>query len=217
VICGAANTEEGVARDTVLRIGQAWSKRGIGQAFAIKNLLSFGLHAFGATSSPAGVADGRFFAWLAQAQWAHRVSFGRSDGQVILRSDAQFAKSPLLGLEKFAIGGHSTVRGYLENELVRDDGVIGSAELRAPIFSRNDGATSLEVAPFVDIGSGWNLHHLSGDHQTLPSAGIGLRGKLLNRLQAEIYWGHPFAERLRPLEQNLQSHGIHAGIIWKAP
>ena len=168
-------SEEGISRDSVLRVGQTWTRRGVGQALAVRNSLSMGLHAFGATRNPAGIADGRFVALLSQFQWAHRVNAGRPGGQVILRSDVQLANSPLLGMEKFAIGGHSTVRGYRENEAVRDNGLIGSAELRVPIQSRADGATALELAPFVDAGLGWNANRLLRDTQTLPSAGAGLR------------------------------------------
>ena len=37
--------------------------------------------------------------------------------------------------EKFSLGGVNSVRGYRENELVSDNGVIGSMELRIPLSS----------------------------------------------------------------------------------
>ena len=71
-------------------------------------------------------------AWLGQFQWARR--FGERDYQVIFKSNLQLANDPLLPMEKCALGGLETVRGYPENTLVRDECFVASLEFRVPVY-----------------------------------------------------------------------------------
>ncbi len=50
--------------------------------------------------------------------------YGKVQGQV--------ADGPLVSSEQFSIGGLDTVRGYLESEVLGDDGIVGNLELRTP-------------------------------------------------------------------------------------
>lgn len=206
-------TENGVARASVVRFGQNWTKREIRQAMWLRNTLSVGLGIFGATVHEGNVADSRFVAWLGQFQWARRVHALRS-GQVIVRGDAQLTNSPLLGMEKLVLGGEATVRGYRENEMVRDNGLIGSVEARIPIVARGDAPALLALAPFVDVGRGWDAAGGLNDAQTLPSAGVGLRWRIGKKAEAELYWGHAFRDLVRPGPWNPQDSGIHVGFSW---
>jgi hemolysin activation/secretion protein len=162
-------------------------------------------------------APSRFVTWLVQGQWARRLG-GLGDGaQLILRSDSQFSDSLLPGLEKFALGGRNTVRGYRENELVRDNGLVGSLEVRIPIVQRRNAGFVIEIAPFADVGRSWNHNQITAEAETLPSAGAGLRLRRRNKLQAEVYWGYAFRDLGRRSDWNLQDHGIHIGVSWSLP
>jgi hemolysin activation/secretion protein len=209
-------TEDGVAHVSVIRFGQAYTRSGIGQALAMRSSLTVGLKIFGATH-PVGSSDARFLAWLGQFQWARRIRALGAGAQFILRGDAQFADSQLPGLEKLALGGRETVRGYHENELVRDNGMLGSAEVRIPVLKLGDEAMVLEVAPFADVGRSWNTNQPSVQAETLPSVGAGLRLRNRNRLQAEIYWGHAFRDVGAIGKWSLQDIGIHVGLVWRIP
>ncbi len=44
----------------------------------------------------------------------------------------QISDGPLVSSEQFSIGGLDTVRGYLESEVLGDQGVVGNIELRTP-------------------------------------------------------------------------------------
>lgn len=50
--------------------------------------------------------------------------YGKVQGQV--------ADGPLVSSEQLSIGGLDTVRGYLESEVLGDDGIVGNLELRTP-------------------------------------------------------------------------------------
>jgi len=90
-----------------------------------------------------------FFIWLGQAQYAWRML---DDGtQLVLRGNAQFSDSPLLPLERIAVGGFNTVRGYRENQLVRDDGFSISTEFHYPLIGGDiHSAHKLTLASFMD-------------------------------------------------------------------
>jgi hypothetical protein len=99
---------------------------------AARSTFSLGVDALGATVNGGPVPDGQYLAWLGQFQWVRR--FDDRGDQFVFRTDLQLAEDPLLPLEQFAVGGASTVRGYRENQLVRDNGFVTSAELRIPTF-----------------------------------------------------------------------------------
>lgn len=54
--------------------------------------------------------------------------------RLLLRASAQLSDDPLMSLEKLAIGGVDTVRGFRENTYVRDNGVALSVEMQLPVW-----------------------------------------------------------------------------------
>jgi hemolysin activation/secretion protein len=210
--------EEGVATVSVLRFGQDWSYRTRRQVFAARSMLTLGLDLLDATIHDEKVPDGDFLAWLGQLQWARRFDF--LDAELIARCDAQLATSPLLGLEQFAIGGRYTVRGYREKTLVRDNGLVGSLEVRFPVWRRADTRPILELAAFVDAGYSWDRTREGIekiDPETLLSVGLGARWLFTNHLRAEIYWGHAIEEVEYAGPWNLQDSGLHLQLSFAFP
>lgn len=211
--------ENGKCDITVLRFSQEWSLRRPTQVFAARSVFSLGIHAMGATSHNSD-PDGQFFAWLGQFQWAKRLKVPEKS-QVIFRTNIQLSADPLLPLEKFSLGGSNSVRGYRENELVRDNGIFTSLELRIPIFrmplsfiakSHEDGW--VQLAPFVDWGWSGNTDSTTPDPETISSAGIGIRWDPGSALHGEIYWAKALREIDYP-EYDLQNDGIHFLLTWR--
>jgi hemolysin activation/secretion protein len=202
--------EDGVSKVAVLRFGQEYTYRSRNLALAARSTLSFGLDVLGATENPRGVPDGQFFAWLGQVEFARRFAF--LDAQVIARGDLQISDSPLLSLEQFAIGGHSSVRGYHENALVRDNGLIGSLELRLPFFHRSEGVPWLEIGPFVDAGYSWSEDRDTDGPTTLVGVGIGARVNFSDRIRLVVEWGEALKNVNREGDFRLQDHGLHLSL-----
>ncbi len=198
----------------MVRLGQDWSYRTRAQVFAVRSQLSVGLDVLGATENGGDIPDGQFVAWLGQFQWARRLPL--LDAQLLVRADAQLADSALLGLEQFAIGGHESVRGYHENEVVRDNGFVGSVEARIPIWSRGDG-TRVELVPFFDLGWGKDRDRSTRGPTTLSSLGLGVRASLRERIRLEAYWGEALRDLDRRGDDDLQDHGIHLRFAVVAP
>jgi hemolysin activation/secretion protein len=200
-------SDDGKSRVAVLRFYQDWLRRDASQVLAARSTLSLGVDAFGATVRGGNTEDGQFLAWLAQLQWARR--FDRLLGlEAVFRTDLQLASSALLSLEQFSLGGATSVRGYRENEIVRDGGFVSSLELRLPLWRAGDGRPVVQLAPFVDGGRAWSEDRPNPKPRGLASVGVGLRVAPIPRLYGELYWGHQLRKVDEP-DDTLQDHGIH--------
>ena len=131
----------------------------------------------------------------------------------MLRADAQFSRDPLLPLEKFSVGGAVSVRGYRENQYVRDNGVAISAEYRYPILrvalpglTRSDTEGWVELAPFFDSGASRN----HGDQSVrISSIGLGLRWEPMRGALAQVYFASASPGINSSGARNLQDKGVH--------
>ncbi len=199
---------------------QDFTHRETEQVIALRSTFRLGVDALDATMNR-NAPDGEFLAWLAQAQWIRRVplDIGFGDGLVVLRGDLQLSTDGLLPLEKLAIGGADSVRGYRENQITRDAGVIASLEGRLPVYRRALELPGLgrrdalvQLAAFVDYGRGWNLggNRLTED---LLSAGGGLKLSLGRHIEADLYVGHAFIDIADGADGNLQDAGIHFRLV----
>ncbi len=171
------------------------------------------------------IPDSKFFAWLGQAQYVRRIfdteplrkkpdTFGWNmlrETLVVLRGNVQLADEPLLSLEQFSIGGMQSVRGYRENQLLRDNGFFVSAEVRIPLWLAKDKTPLVSLAPFFDAGGGWNVNKVDDNYETIYSAGVGLLINATKHAQATIYWGHPFVD-FAEKKISLQDYGLHFAI-----
>jgi len=209
--------EDGESTVTAVRFSQEWTYRTQRQVIAARSRFSLGIDALDATIHDPDIADGRFFSWLGQFQWA-RV-FGPWDIQLIFKTDLQLCNEPLLPLEQIAVGGRYSVRGYRENQLVRDEGLIASLESRIPIVHNKPWAEYLQFAPFIDFGKAWNRGIRTPSPRSISSVGLGLRwaATLMRtpftlRPRLEIYWGHPLRDVDTP-ENDLQDDGIHFQLV----
>jgi hemolysin activation/secretion protein len=216
----APGADEGKTRDTALRFALEWLDRTPRQVIAARWRFSLGVDALGATiNDDSDLPDGRFLVWLGQFQWARRLDPG--DMQVLFRLDVQLTTEPLVPLEQIAIGGRFSVRGYRENQLVRDNGLIVSLESRIPLIRNTRWAEFVQVVPFVDVGRGWNRKVATPDPTMLVSIGLGLRwaatwpGAVPLRTQLEVFWGY----RLKHVETeggDIQDKGFHLQFVLAA-
>ncbi len=207
----------GESEISVLRFSQEWVDRTLTQVIAARSTFGFGLDMMDATINEGDVADGRFITWLGQFQWLRRISFLNS--QLLFRTDLRFSNDPLLPMEKFSIGGASTVRGYRENQLTTDNGVISSFELRIPLVQlkipglskgQNDGF--LHLGPFFDFAQGWNTDRPDPSPDSISSVGLGLRWSISSKILAEVYWGYGLRDIDNSGEHDLQDEGVHFQI-----
>jgi hemolysin activation/secretion protein len=198
---------EGRADLSVVRAGTDYVRRGKSRVLAGRLSLSAG--------QKGQLPESHFLALLGQLQWGQRLTW--RDSQLVGRVDLQLSDSALPGMEQLAIGGHSTVRGYRENTLVRDAGVLASFEARVPLLKRPTEQSILELAPFVDLSRSWNRHREAPGPAALGSLGIGLRWWPWPAVRVEAYKGWAINRLNFSPGSDWQDHGIHVGIVYEEP
>jgi hemolysin activation/secretion protein len=206
-----AASKNGRSDVTAIRFGQQWLTRTENRTIALRSTFSVGIDALGSTITSTGEGDSRFLAWLGQAQYVQRIGL---DSELVVRLGAQLANNPLPPIEQLSVGGFDTVRGYRENRLVRDQGIIASAEWRIPIW-RQRGVPVLDVAPFVDAGYCWNFHaDRANPPELISSAGVGLLYNPNPHLALSVYYGVPFKHFED--SNDVQDHGLHFDLVLSA-
>jgi hemolysin activation/secretion protein len=115
--------------------------------------------------------------------------------QIFGQLQGQAAGMPLVDSEQFALGGLTTVRGYLESEVLGDSAVCGTLELRSPSLLAWIGpeANEWRFFGFVDAGAAWLNDPLPGQQEefSLWSYGFGSTMRLLDHLNASFAVGFP--------------------------
>lgn len=97
-----------------------------------------------------------------------------------LSADGQWSPNRLLSSEEFVVGGAPYGRGYNYAEIGGDQGLAGSAELRAGFDPKRGAFSFLQGYGFFEAGKVWNLHRGGGDAD-LASTGAGVRARLGER------------------------------------
>jgi hemolysin activation/secretion protein len=194
----------------VVRAVQLWTWRTRSDVVAARSTFSVGLDVWGATTE--GKVDGQYFAWLGQTQWAHLFSEKLWRTELLVRADAQIANDPLLPIEKFSLGGLNSIRGYRHNRVVRDNGVLGSLELRLPLYRDAFGRPIVQLVPFAEIGHGWD-DAATLPAETLASVGVGFRISPWEWLLAEAYWGSELNDIPGPSDNDdIQDDGFYIRV-----
>jgi len=202
--------ENGQTRIFALRFTQEYTSRTLQQVLALRSQFNLGVDAFDATNNDDPEPDSQFFAWRLQGQYVRRLA---RDTLVVLRSDLQLANTALVPLEQFSVGGVQSVRGFRQDALLTDNGFLASAEVRLPLLRVEEVQGVLQVAPFVDLGVGWNNdteNNPNPEQQTLVGLGVGLQWQM-NNLTARIDYGIPLTEDINDGD-TLQEEGIYFSV-----
>jgi hemolysin activation/secretion protein len=140
--------------------------------------------------------------------------------QLYGKAQGQIADSPLVSSEQFSAGGLDTVRGYLESEVIGDNGIAGTAELRTPnigewlkpLFKDAAAPETPQVNPiddwriflFVDAAH-VTIHEALPEQQArfdLAGYGIGTRFKLLQYTNGQFIYAVPTRDQASTLATN---------------
>ena len=179
---------------------QRWEK----QAFAIRSTFTFGKTNVVENAQFGDIVPPKRYAfWLGQLQFTRRLFEG--GGDLLLRANLQYSRDRLVSLERFAIGGVSTVRGYRENQVVRDEGFNASIEFRYPLFDRPSNRHRVTLIPFIDYGEAKNKGEAK---EELASVGLGINYQL-GGLSADLFYGKRLIEPDVKSSGDLQDDGIH--------
>ncbi len=206
---------DGDTRIFVLRFAQEWTRQSANSVLALRSEFSFGLDVFSSTTNEQiegveRIPDSRFFAWRGQAQWVRLLA---PNTLLLLRGGLQLANDVLLPAEQFTVGGFNTVRGYRQDRLLTDNGLVASAELRIPITKGFSESGIVQIIPFIDYGIGWNNFDVPNpDPQNLTSVGIGLLWQEEN-FNFRFDYGIPLIDT-DSRDRTLQEQGLYFSLQW---
>jgi hemolysin activation/secretion protein len=202
--------DQGRTRISAVRLSQEWTQRSSQQVIAARSQFSVGLDLLDATIN-SDAPDSRFFAWRGQGQWVRLLA---PDTLLLVRGDVQLADGTLVPLEQFGLGGQLSVRGYRQDALLTDNGALFSAELRLPIARIPQWQGLLQLAPFMDVGTAWNSGDSPNpDPNTLVGVGIGLVGRLGDRVSARFDWGIPLVS-IDDNKRTWQENGLYFSLVY---
>ena len=200
-----AGEPTGTSTVRATRFQQDWIERWESQALAVRSTFSWGRTNTIASTDPA-VAPQRFFVWLGQANFVRRVL--QNGANVSMRGTVQATQDRVVPLEQFTLGGVFSVRGYIENQVVRDRGYNASIEFRYPIFQNPGQRYQVMAVPFFDYGRAGNQGEES---QQLSSIGLGLTAEHKGFL-GELFYGYQLDDIDAKKTGTLQNHGIHLQV-----
>ncbi len=153
-----------------------------------------------------------FQSFALQGQYAVRLAeWGL---QALARFDGQFSNDRLLPLEKKALGGIETVRGFRENLLLRDRAAAATLELRAPAW-RWEERVRLVVSAFADAG--WARDVAQRDEglpRRISSVGVGLALVLPAGFALRVDYARPNVRWLTE-RRDWQDRGLHFQVSWR--
>lgn len=199
--------DDGLSRVRVWRLSQSFSQRTPSTALALRSIFSAGRSNAVPVAGidPERLPERDFLHWSGQVHGVWRPV--GSPWWLQARVALQKAQDRLAALERFAIGGHATVRGYRENSLVRDNGYAGAIELhwrpdRLPDW--------LDPFLFHDRGAAWNRNEASA-HLRSIGAGVAVAS---GAFRGELVWSHAIDPRVASAERRLQDRGIHLAVSY---
>ncbi|MBM30821.1 MAG: hypothetical protein CMD77_07915 [Gammaproteobacteria bacterium] len=196
---------DGMTRIAALRFSPEYVYRSSKRVIAVRTTLSFGLD----TQDPVldeSYMGPEFFSWLTQASWVEAI--GSSENLFALKSYYQHTDERLISMEQFSLGGMNTIRGYRENQVIRDNAFSISPEVRIPILRDRYTKPIMHLIPFFDYGIGWNAEG-DRDRESIYSLGLGLTYKPTDNVNMSLYWGYAFEEFDIKDDDDLQDYGIH--------
>ncbi len=155
--------------------------------------ITYGLRGLGSNQSDFDFsrfnASGNFIYLRADLAHTHDLPAGF---QAYGRVQGQLADQPLINSEQFGGGGLSTVRGYLESEVLGDNAIFGTVELRSPSlfgwFDKEARNNEWRIYIFGDAGTVTLRDTLpeQASRFNIASFGIGSTMRLFDHLNGEI-------------------------------
>lgn len=132
----------------------------------------------------------------AERNWSHMrygmtVTHAYKGWELKGNLSGQYTDDILISGEQFGLGGATSVRGYEEREISKDNGYTIKLEVSRPWFEKT------RLVGFADFGEGSSENVLPGDPpktQTIASIGAGIRWQYENKFLASIDLAHALKE-----------------------
>jgi hemolysin activation/secretion protein len=199
---------EGVTRVKSRRFWQEYAHRRDGATLVLRSTFARNrnnLEEVTGLPIPVEIPDSVNRTWIGQIYG--NAQLGDSGAQASLRATVQRTHERLPPLDSLAVGGVNSVRGFRENQLLRDAGEYLGIDADMPVYADAERNASARVGAFADYGTAWNQAQA---HASLASAGMSLKARWA-RLRFDLFvalYRHRSAD-VPKTTGALQDHGIH--------
>ena len=205
---------DGRSQYTALRFVADAVTRSVNEVLALSLTGTLGLDGTRSGDAMIPTPGRRFKSLLASLNYARRLN--ENGLEVRARLTGQIASSVLYSGERLAVGGESTVRGYRENLLLADEGIVGSVEILQP-FSLTGGrrnAIGLDpgaftVGAFADAAKVGNVDATQPRQRELYSLGAALAWNPSEAIFARISYAHALNHIRQTGTRDIQDRGFH--------
>lgn len=197
----------GVTRIDGWRFWQEYSHRWEDQALVLRSTFIDNQTNF---DSVAGAPDKNNRIWLGQGHFARKLT--EQGLQLSLRTTVQRSGNHLSPLDRVALGGVQSVRGFRENQLIRDQGSVFNVDLDYPVRQGGKHDLTLTLGVFHDRGSGKNHGEPSA---SLSSSGVTLKGQWDGwRFDLALALARRFPDGVQRRSSSFQDQGLHFQVSY---
>ena len=205
---------DGRSEYTALRVLGDYLSRNVDQVFAVSVTATLGLD--GTRSDVIGIPNPKrhFKAVLAQINYARRLT--ASGLELRGRVAGQLSDGFLYSGERFSVGGESSVRGYRENLILADEGLIGSVEMTQPFSltgARRAGRGidwgAFAISAFAEGATVRNAGPPQPGTRSIYSVGGSLAWAPSDALFAKLSYGHALKDIAQSGTRDMQDRGFH--------
>jgi hemolysin activation/secretion protein len=125
----------------------------------------------------------------------------------------QLSGDQLVPVSQFSLGGANSIRGYRQDAIIADSGVLVAAELAVPVLDLGR-EQQVSLIPFAGSGIAWNNGAQRAlDQNFLASAGLGVRYEW-DDFTARVNYAVPFTEVEREGD-SLQEDGLDFSLNYQ--
>ncbi len=205
---------DGRSQTQVLKVSQDWTERGEDFGLVAHSVIHLGRNQnrVDDTTTQQLVPPRQYWLWNGQLQFLQQLTDWKS--QLLLRAQWQWSPHRLIPMEKMALGGNATVRGFRESSLLRDQAQVLSLELHRSLYLDQERARQLSLFGFIDGGRAKNIGEAS---QSLSSYGIGLKMQSVS-WSADVAYAKPWSNSRQFRSQqrtSLQDQGVQLQLAYK--
>lgn len=204
-----AGEASGTTRVRAWRFYQDLTLRLDRHVLALRSTFVAGRNNLDASAPLPGQAPPHYRLWQGQAQAL--LPTGDGAAHWLLRAQVQRASDALVPLEQTSIGGRHTVRGYRENQLVRDSGHAVGVEYHHRLHGGETDRRRVALVPFVDAGA---ARDRAGPRARLASVGAGLLWAW-DDFEGELFLARRLERRPIATHGDLQDRGIHFALRYR--
>ncbi|MDP6095142.1 MAG: ShlB/FhaC/HecB family hemolysin secretion/activation protein [Gammaproteobacteria bacterium] len=202
----------GKARASIAYAGIELKNQGRNSAWALTSTWRHGIDAWDATEI-GGQPDSQFDSLVSQFEILTRLSGGTV---LSLRMNSQLTHDSLQSFERLPLGGYRSVKGYRQNQLLKDNGWDLLLDYQIPVLNQlQEQGYFITLVPNVGVARAWDSERYPNIDRaaSISSVGISLVVASSDNWSARLDWASCL-ESKRKQGHELQDDGVYLSLSY---